>query len=152
MQKLIILLLVIAVSGFFAARWLVQRLSPMPAQLGLANGRFLPCPDSPNCVSSFDTDEVHRIDPMTFSDSLPSAKVRLYNLVTGMPRTRVITNTPNYIHAEFRSAVWHFVDDVEFFFDEENGLVHMKSAARLGSGDAGVNRKRLEQIRAAFMP
>lgn len=152
MKKLFTILPVLALIGFFVARWLVQQLSPIPANLGVINGRFVPCPDSPNCVNSFDADELHRIDPMPFNDSLPAAKVRLDNVITNMPRVRVITNTPNYVHAEFRSALWRFVDDVEFFFVEETGLVQMKSAARLGYGDGGVNRKRLEQIRTAFMP
>ncbi len=150
MQKYIVPIIVLAVVGFFVARWLVQRVSPMPEHLGVENGRFTPCPSSPNCVSTFATDEQHRIEPLTFSGSLPEAKVRMYNVVTDMPRVTVITNAPNYIHAEFRSALWRFVDDVEFYFDEENSLIQMKSASRLGYGDGGVNRARMEEIRAAF--
>lgn len=149
MQKLTLSLLFV-ITGFFVARWLVQRVSPVPDHLGVENGRFAPCPSSPNCVSSFASDEQHRIAPLTFSGSLPEAKVRLYNVITAMPRARVIANTPDYIHAEFRSALWRFVDDVELYFDAENSLIQMKSAARLGYGDGGVNRKRIEDIRAAF--
>jgi len=39
---------------------------------------------------------------------------------------------------------------VAFYFDEENGLIQMKSASRLGYGDGGVNRKRMEEIAAQF--
>ncbi len=150
MRKYIVSIVVLAVAGFFVARWLVQRVSPMPEQLGVENGRFTPCPSSPNCVSTLATNEQHRIDPLTYSGSLPEAKIRLYNVIMAMPRVRVITNAPNYIHAEFRSAVWHFVDDVEFYFDGENSVIHMKSAARLGHGDGGVNRTRMEEISRRF--
>ena len=67
-----------------------------------------------------------------------------------MPRSTVVTNEPGYTHAEFRSAAWGFVDDVEFYFDEEAGLIQFRSAARLGYGDGGVNRKRMEAVRAAY--
>ena len=150
MRKFVIPILVVVLAGFFLLRWVVQRVSPMPRNLGVENGRFSPCPSSPNCVSTFASDAEHHIDPLTFSGSLPEAKVRMYNVIIAMPRVRVISNTPTYIHAEFRSSIWRFVDDVAFYFDEENGLIQMKSASRLGYGDGGVNRKRMEEIAAQF--
>ena len=42
-----------------------------------------------------------------------------------------------------------FVDDIEFYA-EPSGLIHVRSAARLGKSDLGVNRKRVEAIRAQF--
>ncbi|MCB8922426.1 MAG: DUF1499 domain-containing protein [Ardenticatenaceae bacterium] len=150
MRKLIVPILVVVLVGFFVLRWVVQKVSPVPQSLGVENGRFSPCPSSPNCVSTFASDEPHHIDPLTFSVSLPEAKVRMYNVITAMPRVHVISNTPNYIHAEYRSALWRFVDDVEFYFDEENGLIQMKSASRLGYADGGVNRARMKKIAAQF--
>ncbi len=150
MRKFVAPVLVLVFVGFFVARWLVQRVSPMPENLGVENGRFAPCPASPNCVSTFASDADHHIDPLPLGNNLPQAKVRMYNVITAMPRVRVISNTPTYIHAEFRTAVWRFVDDVEFYFDEENGVIQMKSASRLGYGDAGVNRARMEEIAAQY--
>jgi uncharacterized protein (DUF1499 family) len=43
-----------------------------------------------------------------------------------------------------------FVDDVEFFLDEGANVIHVRSASRLGQSDLGVNRKRVETIRAKF--
>lgn len=153
MKKWIASLLLVAIVGFFLLRWLVQQISPTPDHLGVSNGRFAPCPDSPNCVSSFanPADDVHYIEPLPLGSSLPEAKVQIYNLITDMPRSRIVANTPNYIHAEFRSFTWGFVDDVEFYFDEEAGLIHLKSAARLGEGDIGANRKRMEEIRERYL-
>jgi uncharacterized protein (DUF1499 family) len=43
-----------------------------------------------------------------------------------------------------------FVDDLEFYFPREESVIHLRSAARLGESDLGVNRRRLEQIRLAL--
>ena len=61
-----------------------------------------------------------------------------------------IIDDDNYVHAEFRSRIFRFVDDVEFFFDEADSVVHFRSAARTGYSDMGVNRKRMEEIRTHF--
>ena len=62
------------------------------------------------------------------------------------PRTNIITENPDYIYAEFTSFLFRFVDDVEFYFDEKNKTLHFRSASRLGSGDLGVNRKRVDAL------
>lgn len=151
-KKLIAPLLILLVAGFFAARWLVQRLSPQPERLGVVDGRFTPCPDSPNCVSTQADpgDAVHYVAPLPLGMSVAEAKVRLANTIADMPRTTIITNTPDYLHAEARSAIWRFVDDVEVFVDEEARQIHFRSASRLGYGDGDVNRRRVEAIQAAF--
>jgi uncharacterized protein (DUF1499 family) len=67
-----------------------------------------------------------------------------------MKRAKVVTAEVRYLHVEFTSAVFRFVDDAEFFIDDAQKLIHMRSAARLGYYDFGVNRKRLETIRQIF--
>ena len=66
-----------------------------------------------------------------------------------MKRSRIITASPDYLHAEFRTILG-FVDDVELYIDDEQHLIHMRSASRLGYWDFGVNRRRLEAIRVEF--
>lgn len=151
MRKVIGFLFILAIAGFFVLRWLVQRVSPMPQNLGVVDGRFAPCPDSPNCVNTFASSDEHQISPIPMTTSLAAAKVKMYNVLVDMPRVTIIINGPDYIHAEFRSALWGFVDDVQIYFDDEAQLIHYKSAARLGYGDGGMNRKRMEAIRAAFL-
>ena len=75
---------------------------------------------------------------------------RLKKIVVGMKRSRVISSSGLYIHAEFTSALFRFVDDVEFFLDERASVIQVRSSSRIGSSDLGVNRKRVEDIRAAF--
>ncbi len=122
-----------------------------PATLGIKEGRLSPCPKSPNCVSTQDTDEEHRIDPIRYTGTKGQAKKRLVQVISSMKRSEIITNEGDYIHAEFTSLIFRFVDDVEFSFDDANKLIHFRSASRLGYSDLGVNRKRMEEIRKAFV-
>jgi uncharacterized protein (DUF1499 family) len=70
--------------------------------------------------------------------------------VRSLKRSKIITDKENYIHVEFRTALFKFVDDVEFLFDESEKDIHFRSRARLGYSDMGVNRKRMDIIRDKF--
>ena len=114
-------------------------------------GQFAPCPDSPNCVSTQASDEKHAIDPISFSGTKGKAKNRLLEIIHSLPRTRVVTDTQDYLHVEFTSRVLRFVDDTEFYFGVTGGTIHFRSASRLGYSDLGANRKRMKTIRARFI-
>ncbi|HEX9654204.1 MAG TPA: DUF1499 domain-containing protein [bacterium] len=118
-----------------------------PANLGIANGQFAPCPDSPNCVSSQSKDEAHMIEPLPYVGSVDSARQVLVKLIESMPRTKIVTQTEAYVHVEFTITVMRFVDDVEFGFDDTNKIIHVRSASRVGYWDFRVNRRRVEKIR-----
>lgn len=118
--------------------------------LGVVNGRLSPCPGSPNCVSSQSEDRAHHIEPLWFSGSLDEAREALLSVIRSEKRTKLITVTDDYIHAEFRSLVFRFVDDVEFYFDGAAKTIHVRSASRVGHSDLGVNRKRVERLRELF--
>lgn len=114
-----------------------------PNNLGVNNGKLAPCPGTPNCVNSQSNDEKAKID------SLPAVPIsRIKAVVESMERTKVIEETDNYLYAEFASKLMGFVDDVEFYLDNSAGVVHVRSASRLGQSDLGVNRARVEKIRA----
>ncbi|MEO1208677.1 MAG: DUF1499 domain-containing protein [Cyanobacteria bacterium J06638_20] len=123
-----------------------------PANLGIKDGSLAACPGSPNCVNSqtSESDTEHAIAPLGLSGSAAEAIARLTDIVTGMERTEIIEQTDNYLYAEFTSALMGYVDDVEFFADDASGVVHMRSASRLGQSDLGVNRKRIEAIRSLY--
>lgn len=118
--------------------------------LGVKDGMLSPCPASPNCVSSQSEDRAHHIEPFRFSGSLDEAREALLSVIRSEKRTRVITETDDYIHAEFRSLIFRFVDDVEFYFDGATKTIHVRSASRVGHSDLGVNRKRVERLRELF--
>jgi uncharacterized protein (DUF1499 family) len=124
------------------------RKSPVP--LGVRDGRLADCPNSPNCVSTRAADEAHRIAPLTYSGDAAAAWEQLRTVIAAQPRARVVTATDSYLHAEFRSLVFRFVDDVEFLLDPGAGAIHFRSASRVGYSDFGVNRRRMERIRRAF--
>ncbi len=119
-----------------------------PKDLGVVNGQFAPCPNSPNCVSTQapQDDPTHYIAPVPFEDVPSNTVNRIVQEVTRMPRTRIVKRDGNYLRAEFRSRIFGFVDDVEFYLDAENSLIHFRSAARRGYGDFGVNRERMEAL------
>jgi uncharacterized protein (DUF1499 family) len=121
-----------------------------PDNLGLHNGKLAPCPASPNCVSSLSPDKEHAIEPLLYTTSRQRALEDLKAIILHMKRTEIAAESENYIHVTFTSAIWRFVDDVEFYFDENAKRIQVRSASRLGKSDFGVNRKRVESIRAVW--
>jgi len=113
--------------------------------------RLPPCPDTPNCVSSQSGDLKHAIEPIAFTGPAAEAMQRLVAMLDEMPRSKAITRSGSYLHYEFRSLVFRFVDDVECLLDADNGVIHIRSASRVGRSDLGVNRKRVERIRADYL-
>jgi uncharacterized protein (DUF1499 family) len=102
-------------------------------------------------VSSQASDAEHFIQPMRVIGPLGDTQNRLLRILESSDRTKIVTIQDDYIRAEFRSAFFRFVDDVEFFFREQNGaetIVDVRSASRVGHSDFGVNRKRIEKIRS----
>jgi uncharacterized protein (DUF1499 family) len=124
--------------------------SGKPANLGVVDGRLAVCPASPNCVSTQAEDAGHRMKPIPFTGSAGDAMQHVKDLLSKMPRTKIVTVADHYLHVEFRSSFFRFVDDVEFLIDPEGQLIHFRSASRVGYSDLGVNRRRMEQIRNAF--
>jgi len=133
-----------------AALALLSAFSRRPSNLGVIDGRLAPCPESPNCVSTQAQDAVHRMEPISYSGSAEDARARIKALIASRPRTKIVTEKGNYLHVEFVSALFRFVDDVEFLIDESNGNIDFRSASRVGYGDLGANRKRMEAIAAEF--
>ncbi|MFZ2631925.1 MAG: DUF1499 domain-containing protein [Desulfosalsimonadaceae bacterium] len=117
------------------------------SKIGMQNNRLMPCPDSPNCVSSFETDPSHFVEPIRYKGSRTDAHQKLLSILHAAKRVKVVTSEENYIHAEFTSLIFRFVDDVEFYMDEKEPLIHVRSASRVGYSDLGANRKRAEAIR-----
>jgi uncharacterized protein (DUF1499 family) len=91
------------------------------------------------------------MDPIPYTGSQAEARERLLRVLHAYPRTRIVKEEPGYIHAECRSLLFRFVDDVELELDDDAKEIHFRSASRLGRKDFGVNRQRMEQIRGAFL-
>ncbi|MCP9758261.1 DUF1499 domain-containing protein [Aquitalea sp. S1-19] len=123
----------------------------MPGHLGVKDGKLAACPASPNCVSSqaLQSDGQHHITAL----DLRAAGVRWQEVVAiaaALPRTRVIRQQEGYLHAESRSALLGFVDDVELYRAPGANRLELRSASRLGYSDLGVNRSRMDALRSAL--
>ncbi len=121
-----------------------------PSNLGVATGQLLACPSTPNCVSSQSLDTEHKITPLSYNASAEDAFKTAKTVIQSFKQSQIERETDNYIYAEFTIPVVGFVDDVEFLLDKEAKVIHVRSASRLGESDLGVNRKRIETIRAKF--
>jgi uncharacterized protein (DUF1499 family) len=119
-----------------------------PTNIGVQSGQLAPCPSTPNCVNSKSQDAEHRIEPLTYNSTPTQAMADLKTVIQNQERTKIITETENYLYAEFTSKLMGFVDDVEFLLDDSAKVIHVRSASRLGKSDLGVNRQRIETIRA----
>ena len=95
-------------------------------------------------------DAQHRVMPLSWTDDLAQARVRLRQAVLAAGDARFVEEGDTYWRVEFRSRIFRFVDDVEFLFDLDHKLIHVRSASRVGYSDLGVNRKRVEKIRSLF--
>lgn len=120
-----------------------------PLNPGVTEGQLAPCPSSPNCVSSRADAADRRVEPLRYEGDPTQARARLLDVLNGMARVRIVQSGDDYLHAEFSSAVFGFVDDVEFQFGPP-GVIQLRSASRTGYYDFGVNRERVETIRARF--
>jgi len=121
--------------------------------LGINNGELTPCPKTPNCVNSQAVGEKQYIQPIRYAGTQQEARARLLQILESEKRTKILTAQENYIRAEFLSALFRFVDDVEFSFPEKQtgeAIIHIRSASRVGYSDLGANRKRIERIRSKF--
>ena len=115
-----------------------------PQNIGVQNGRLTACPESPNCVSSYESDEEHGIAPLNASLQ------EIQEILVGFDDANIVNADGNYLYAEFTSSIMGYVDDVEFYHDQATGVTQVRSASRLGYSDMGANRSRVERIRAAL--
>ena len=128
-----------------------NHLTPPPAEVGFTNQRLSPCPQSPNCVCSQDESLAHLIEPIPFSGSEETVQKKIAEILRQQRGCQIVKQEGNYLHAEFRSLCFRFVDDVEFLIDSGQNRIHVRSASRVGHYDLGANRKRIEAIRQLYL-
>jgi uncharacterized protein (DUF1499 family) len=122
-----------------------------PETLGVHGSALSPCPASRNCVASDAGDDAHGIPPFELAVTPEEAWPLVRSAVASLPRTRIADETPGYLHAECTSAVFRFVDDLELQLRAGEGRIAVRSASRVGEGDLGVNRARVEKLRALLL-
>mgnify|MGYP001198740644 FL=1 len=112
-----------------------------PQDIGVRDGRLIACPESPNCVSSYESSEEHSIAALDGNLS------QIQQILVAMDGANIVKQSSNYLYAEFTSSLMGYVDDVEFLYDAANNTTQVRSASRVGYSDMGANRSRIEAIR-----
>jgi uncharacterized protein (DUF1499 family) len=117
---------------------------------GLIDKKLTRCPDKPNCVCSEYKDDVkHYVEPIFIPDNMSNAEEILKIIITDMGG-KIVSEKDKYIAVVFTSSIFKFADDLELRFDTDNGVIHIRSAARVGYSDMGVNKKRVETLKKLF--
>ena len=114
---------------------------------GMIRQTLSPCKPTPNCVTSYlhNGDREHYYPALKMTKSHKETMNNLINYLNKAPRVKILIANDHYVYAQFTSLVFRFVDDVELFFSPE-GLIHFRSASRIGRKDFGVNQKRIQKI------
>jgi uncharacterized protein (DUF1499 family) len=135
--------------------WLSGR---APDDLGVTDGKLKRPSRTENSVSSqagLHPDHPMRayaeIAPLALNGDGPATLAKLTRLLRGMPGVKVVKDEGNgYLYAQCTTPLLKFVDDIELWFDAANQVVQVRSASRIGRKDFGVNRQRVEALRAAL--
>ena len=142
----ILILLPILVCVYFA----YLSMNEKAPDTALLEGKLRTCPDTPNCVSSETTGEKF-IEPLKPTDSteleaLWEKSIKALREMGG----KVEKQEDGFVWATFQSKLFKFTDDVEMRKDADAGVIQIRSSSRSGKSDLGVNRKRVEALRAAI--
>ena len=128
-----------------------------PTDLGVHNGRLKPPSMTENSVTSqaaLYPDHPQRkyadIAPLALKGDGPATIAKIKAIVEGMDGAKVVRSERDYLYAQYTTKLMRYVDDVEFWFDPAAKVIQVRSASRVGRGDLGVNRKRIEAVRAAL--
>lgn len=141
---LVVLLLAVVV---LVRLFMLGQVSQRAPDLGLVDGELRPCPGKPNCVSSRSRGRSHAISPIALDGPAERAMRLAGRVIESMPGGHVTTLDGRYLRAEFTSRLFGFVDDLELLWSEDEQVVHVRSASRVGNSDLGANRRRVELLR-----
>jgi len=155
--KRMLILLAVVVAGAIGAGQVGLWQGSTPTDLGVRDGRLKPPANSPNSVSSqaalYPTHPQRQnadIAPLPLRGDEPATIASIKAVVQAMPGAKVVRSEPDYLYAQFTTRLMGFVDDVEFWYDPAAQVVQVRSASRLGESDLGLNRQRVEAVRAAL--
>ena len=144
-----IVLLVLILGYVLRLIFMVQTTS---AAAGFGTGSAITaCPTSkPNCVSTLNTEDSFKANPIAFSGDAASALAKLKAAIQTEPNVEVVFENAQQIDVTFKTALFGFRDDASFALNLAANHIEFRSVSRVGYSDLGVNRKRIERIRAAF--
>ncbi|GAB2188818.1 DUF1499 domain-containing protein [Sessilibacter sp. MAH2] len=119
---------------------------------GLLNDVLTPCPNAPNCISSeLHEDNKHSVRAIALTGSLAENPWPLVRDVIEIMGGEVTEIRDYYCAAQFSTKFFKFVDDFELRWDEQNKVLHVRSASRVGYSDLGENKKRIAEFKSRLM-
>ncbi|SDN75781.1 DUF1499 domain-containing protein [Alkalicoccus daliensis] len=148
MKKLLTTALITG-SAAAAGVFFTKKNNTIPQNTGVYRGRMAPVSNIPNAVSS-QAEGNRYVAPFYPPEGKRNSWAALGEIIERKENAEIITKTDDYLHAVFHSPKLRFKDDVEFYFHQEEGHIDVRSAARVGSYDMGVNRERVEQLREEY--
>jgi uncharacterized protein (DUF1499 family) len=105
------------------------------------------CLPLPNCVSSESWIFYNNVAPFTLAVPAERARDVVREIISSMPRTVIVEERSDYLHAKCTSLVFRFVDNLELFIDPDKGIISVRSSSVIGLFDLGVNYRRVENLR-----
>lgn len=150
MKILLIIVIVIVVLIGGVSLMMFSNNQKIPKNLGVKDGKLAAMPSSPNAVSSQTEIEEKRVEPLPFNGDLTSSKSAILKVLERYGSVEIITNSDNYIHAVHTTKTMKFRDDLEFYFAEDERVIHFRSASRVGYSDRGLNRERYQKIASSY--
>ena len=111
-----------------------------PAQVFAASNELPECVVITHCVrENFKVKDVE------------TAFKKVTKIVSETPRTKIIEHTNSYIHAEAKTKWRRYTDDLLLKAIPEKGIIQVRSESRIGIGDNGVNKKRVDDLAYRLM-
>ena len=77
---------------------------------------------------------------------LDNAFKKAVKIVSETPRTKIVEQTNSYIHAEAKTKWRRYTDDLLLKAIPEKGIIQIRSESRVGIGDNGVNKRRVDEF------
>jgi uncharacterized protein (DUF1499 family) len=117
----------------FVALSTITACSSAPTHISLQQEQLIPCPSSPNCVSSTTQGSWKMTNAADWQ--------QLLSVLSGMENTELDIHNGEYAHFVVTSQLLGFKDDVEL--KRSGDEINYRSASRTGYSDFGVNKKRM---------
>lgn len=115
--------------------------SSTPAHISLQQQGLIPCPNTPNCISS--------ATEGAWLMTSDSEWQQILGFLSGLEYTELGIHNADYAHFVVTSRVMHFKDDVEL--KRSGDGIEYRSASRTGYSDFGVNQKRMQRWKKALV-
>ncbi len=71
---------------------------------------------------------------------------KIETAISNTPRTTIVEKSPYYIHAEAKTRWLKYTDDLLIKAFPNKGIIQVRSESRVGVGDNGVNKKRINEL------